>query len=371
VLVQDVKQLEQTYYDSVHVISHSEKTVATYRSSINHLRTFLSETFDIDELELKSKIDSNELDVYKVINQFIIYLDKRGLKAKGIRSYLSGVKGYLRFTGIKISSDDFRLLVKIPKVIKTQEVPITKKHILQILRNANPKLQTAVLVASASGLRLGELVQLRLSDIDFTVTPATILVRANTSKSKMARQTFLTEEATKSLQDYLKKNFGWHENSLNLDISSVYIFGRTSVAKSGEIPRFSLNSAKQSLHVSLKNHCEKIPELSVKNENGRKAIHFHAFRKYFRTTVGNVCGRDYAEALMGHGFYMDTYYQLSSEDKHQKYLSAEPYLTISDFEKVEQQYTDLSEKYEEMEKTMDELKRYLSSNSISVPESLK
>jgi len=332
---------------------------------------FLKEDFDINELELQSKINSEELNVYKVIGQFIIYLDKRGLKPKGIRSYLSGVKGYLRFLDIRINSDDFRMLVKIPKVIKTQELPITKKILLQILRNANPKLQTAVVVASASGLRLGELVQLKLSDVDFTSKPTKILVRAHTSKSKMSRQTFLTDEATKSLQDYLKKYFGWHENSLNLDLSGTYIFGRTSLKKSGEIPRFDVNSAKQSLQVSLKNHIKNIPELIVKNENGRNAIHFHAFRKYFRTTVGNVCGRDYAEALMGHGFYMDTYYQLSNEDRCQKYLSAEPYLTISDFEKVEQQYSDLSEKYEQMEKSMDELKKYLSSNSISVPESLR
>jgi len=74
---------------------------------------------------------------------------------------------------------------------------------------------------------------------------------------------------------------------------------------------------------------------------------------------------------MGHGFYMDAYYQLSSEEKHQKYLTAEPYLTISDYEKVEQQFTDLSGKYEDLEKSMTELKQYLVSNSISVPDSLR
>ncbi len=247
---------------------------------------------------------------------------------------------------------------------------ISKKIILKILQNANPKLQAVILIMSSGGLKIGEISQLRYSDIDFTSNPTKILVRA-TSKKKIPHQTFITEEATIHLQKYLKKYFGWHENSLNLDLSGIYVFARTSVVKTGEIPRFNLASAKQSLQVSLVNHIKNIPELIIKNENGRKAIHFHAFRKYFRTTVGNVCGRDYAEALMGHGFYMDTYYQLSNEDKHQKYLSAEPYLTISDFEKVEQQYTDLSEKYEVMEKTMDELKRYLVSNSISVPESLK
>ena len=259
----------------------------------------------------------------------------------------------------------------ISKIIKTQETSLTKKHILQILSNAGPKLKTAILIASSGGLSTGELAQLRLFDIDFTSTPTKILVRISTSKSKIPRQTFITEEATLALKDYLKKFFGWHQNSLNLDLSGIYVFGRTSKVKNGEIPRFDLASAKQSLQVSLRNHIEDIPELAVKNENGRNAIHFHGFRKYFRTTVGNVCGRDYAEALMGHGFYMDTYYQLSEEGKHQKYLSAEPYLTISDFQKVEQQYTDLSEKYEGLEKSMTELKRYLITNSISVPESLR
>lgn len=256
----------------------------------------------------------------------------------------------------------------ISKIIKIQH--INKKQIFKILCNADFKLKAAILISSSGGLSAGELAQLRLFDIDFTSTPTKILVRA-TSKSKMARQTFITEEATKSLQDYLKKYFGWHENSLNLDLSGTYIFARISVRKNGERTRFNLASAKQSLQTSLKNHIKNIPELTLKNENGQNSIHFHGFRKYFRTTIGNVCGRDYAEALMGHEYYMDTYYQLSEEDKHQKYMSAEPYLTISDFQKVEQQYADLSQKYDELEKSMGELKQYLSTNSFSVPASLR
>ena len=94
-------------------------------------------------------------------------------------------------------------------------------------------------------------------------------------------------------------------------------------------------SAKLSLQYSLRTHVKNIPELNLRNENGFKAIHFHVFRKYFRTVVGNICGRDYTEVLMGHGFYMDTYYQLPDEKKKQMYLDAESDLTISDFESVE------------------------------------
>ena len=112
---------------------------------------------------------------------------------------------------------------------------------------------------------------------------------------------------------------------------------------------------------------KKNPELLTKNENGYHSIHFHGFRKFFRTNVGNVCGRDYAEALMGHGFYMDTYYQLPDEKKTQMYLDAEPHLTISDTKAVEGNLKDLSAKYQTLESKMNGIMSYLERNSIPIP----
>ena len=59
--------------------------------------------------------------------------------------------------------------------------------------------------------------------------------------------------------------------------------------------------------------------------------------------------QQYAEALMGHGFYMDTYYQLPEEKKKQMFLDAEAQLTISDFESVEKDMKVLSTKYQNLE----------------------
>lgn len=219
----------------------------------------------------------------------------------------------------------------ISKIIKTQEKCLTKNQIFQILRNADLKLKSAILISSSGGLSTEELSQLRFLDIDFTSKPTKILVRISSSKNKTPRQTFITEEATLTLKDYLKKYFGWHKNSLNLDLKGIYVFDRISKIKDEEIYRFSLASTKQSLQISLRNHIKNIPELSVKNEKGRNGIYFHEFGKFFKTTVGNVCDRDFAEALGGRKFYVDSFYQLSEDDKRQKYLSAEPYLTISDF----------------------------------------
>ena len=102
----------------------------------------------------------------------------------------------------------------------------------------------------------------------------------------------------------------------------------------------------------------------------RYAIHFHNFRKFFRTTVGNNIGRDFAEALIGHRFYMDTYYTIPDEKKRQMYLEAEPHLTISNFENVEKNLKMMADKHANLENKVNELMEYLKENSIHVPHSL-
>ena len=364
-------QVQEEFLDSMFLISHSEKTKITYQTGLNHFKKFTLAKYDLDEDQVVAKIKSEELDLYHVIRDFVIYLDKKDIKPKGLRSYLSGVKGYLRHWGIRINSDDYKQLVKIPKVIRTREIPLTKEMILRILRNSSPKLQTVILLASSSGLRIGEIVQLKLSDIDFGSNPVKIDVRGEIAKGGASRETYVTTETAIALKDYLKKNFGWKEEQTNWNLQNTIIFGRLSKNNGDSVAKNPSESAKQMLQVALRREIAKIPELSVRNENGRRAIHFHGFRKYFRTILGNVCGRDYAEALMGHGFYMDTYYQLPDEKKKKMFLEAETQLTISDYESVEKDMKVLDTKYQNLENKVDDLMAYLRTNSIEVPEFLK
>jgi integrase len=54
-------------------------------------------------------------------------------------------------------------------------------------------------------MRIGEIIQLRLADIDFTTNPATVMLRKETTKTRETRITHITLEATKALQDYIAK----------------------------------------------------------------------------------------------------------------------------------------------------------------------
>lgn len=377
--------LFDSYLDSVFVISRSKYTVNSYKSAVNRFRKFVDQNYRCSDTKLVDMIKNQKLDVFKILQEFVIYLNKTGNKPASIKLWLTVAKGYLRHHGIKIYSEDFRQAVKLPKKVRQREEPLTKEILVRLLHNVPAKLQTIILVAITSGMRVGEIVQLKLSDIDFGSKPTKIRIRAETTKTRESRETYLTSEATVSLKDYLNRFFGWKENESNEALKDQLIFGRTSISRreKGEIRTNKIRvkdadlkasptiAAVNSLINSLKTHTKKVPELARFNENGRNMIHFHAFRKFFRTVVGDVVNRDYAEALIGHHFYMDTYVNLPQDKKLENYLKAEPYLTISDFAKVEKDLSKIAEKEKELEEKYFIFEQFIRTHFVGFPEFAK
>lgn len=359
----------ESYLDYVYMLSHSNSTRKSYRSAVLSFQEFLSEKYGLNEFDAIVKIKGQELDVYMILREFVISLDKAGYAPSSIRGFLAIAKGYLRYLGIKIYAEDCKYTVKVPKPVTTREEPLTKEMLVRLLRNLTPKLQTVVLVAVATGMRIGEIVQLRIADVDFSYKPVKIKIRAETTKTRESRETFLTEEAANSLKDYLRRFYGWKEGANNEHLNDQIIFGRTSLGSVSKKPvKDKTHSAVNLLQKMLFHQITKISDLSKNNENGRKAIHFHAFRKYFRTVVGNACGRDFAEAMIGHKFYLSTYYNLSEAHKKELYLKAEPYLTMSDYSKVDKTLQEMSDRQKELERKVAGFEKYLKDNGIAIPE---
>jgi len=355
------------FLDEVYVLSHSESTKLSYRTAVRNFQAFLRQNYGEDDQEIIQKIKENTIDTAQILKEFVIYLDTKKYKPASISMWLGAVKGYLRHCGIKIYSEDLKGIVRIPKQSRIKDIPITKDNIVQLLNVVPLQLKTVILVAIASGMRIGEIVQLQLSDIDLDSTPVEIHIRAQTTKTKNARTAYLTQEATSCLKRYLERFFGWIEGEKNVRLEDKLIFARISNNTKPQNHQISHLVSEHTLWRSLNEHIKKIPELNKKSENGRKVIHFHGFRKFFRTVVGEVIGRDFAEEMIGHGYYMDTYVTLEEKKKKEMYLKAEPYLTISDFKKVEENLHELSEKQSQLEKTVEDLKQYLTTNSVPVP----
>lgn len=370
------EQALQEYLDSCYAVSHSTATVNGYKNAITGkkkgFRIFLKERYDCDEIELVIRIKSEELDVYQILKNYVIFLDKAESMPNSIKQFFHAVKGYLIHLGVEVYSEKCKQYVKLPKILRRRKEAITKDVLVRILGVVSFKLRVVFLVAISSGMRIGEIGGLKLSDIDFTCTPTKIRIRAETTKTREERETFLTSEATIALKDYLRKYFGWDENHENTHLKDRNIFGRTSIGK--YIRKENINEQRAAVDLLeniLHEQLKKIPEFSGIGENGRRIFHFHALREFFYTTASNAAGSNFAHALMGHHSYLDTYYSLSQKEKVKLYQKCEPYLTISDYSKIEEELEKTKEKQGEIVQTYAKFAKFLKQKDPSFEKFMK
>lgn len=375
-------------------ISRSYDTRHTYGTVVKRFIGFLRLQYNLDlEQLLRQLKETNEKDAIGVLDDFYTFLSNDKIKLTGrplsnstVKQYVIFAKEFLNHEGCHVYAEDLRQRFRLPRISTVYERGLTKEIINRLLRLSNRKLATIILLACSSGMRIGEIAQLRLADIDFTTNPVTILIRKETTKTKETRITHITLEATKALQDYLAKN-----NPVQIAGKSGYIFLVTDedkikriqekVAKnclnknqkilatnrvkiiqdqlktlgSEELYARCVTVTKQSLEAQLRKVILGIPELAMKNDNGRNTIHFHAFRAWFKTQVTNCHQSDFAEALMGHTSLKLVYYRQNDEQRAKIYREIEPALTISDTEKMEKSFEILQEENQDLRKIVEGL----------------
>src|SRR5713226_5968317 len=172
----------QDYLDRIYIQSHSVASVKSYRVGIigqkNGFRMFLKGKYNCDVIQLATRIQNKELDVYDILNDYVVSLDKKGIKPKTIRLWFTVVKGYLTHLQVDVFSEKCKQRVKLPKVIRVKKEALTKEILVRLLRNLDAKLGAAVLVALSSGMRVGEIAGLTLADIEFNYEPVKINIRA-------------------------------------------------------------------------------------------------------------------------------------------------------------------------------------------------
>jgi len=379
----------ELYLEKKFRTSRSFSTKNSYRVGMNRFIDFLRVYYNQDITQILKQIkETNELDPINLLDEYFSFLanEKKRLANSTIRLYLIITKDFLNSEGCKIYNEDLNQRFRFPKRMQVFEEGLTKETINRIIRFSNPKLATIVLMICSSGMRIAEVVQLHLSDVDLSKNPTTVKIRAETTKSRQTRITCISTEASKTLQDYLKK----------FAISSGFIFLKTHEQKISELKsRLERNSydraifrnkdkkrlatleleikrlSKEELYAksvittrhSLENQISKVienvPELSKKNENGRNSIHFHAFRAWFKTQVTDAHQSDFAEALMGHKSLKLVYYRQNEKARAQTYQDVEHSITIADTEKIDENYSELQKDNLELRGIVDNLSRQL------------
>jgi len=256
------------------------------------------------------------------------------------------VKEFFDFLGYEMSQrDQKRVRLKLPKgSARTIEKDLDHQTLHAILQHMDIKSRATFLTLISSGMRIGEIVKLHITDFSLDETPATVTIRGAYTKTGESRYTFISKEAVDALREWLKVREKYMTAAANRNRGLVRRERAKERLKTD--PRmfpFSQKNAGEMWTTAIKN----AGYLSYDPETGRSQIHIHMLRKFFRSQLALGCPIDIVEMLMGHsGYLTDAYRRHSKKQSAEHYLKAEHLVTITlpeDIEDLRREQSDQKE----------------------------
>lgn len=276
--------------------NYSNFTCNNYNKDLNEYNSFI----------LSNKINYKNMD-YNEAKEYVIYLNKKNDAKSTISRKLSSLRTFYKYLVLnnKVESNPF-LLVSSPK--KEKRIPkfINYNNMEEILNVPNIKTKEGqrerviLEVLYASGVRVSELVNIKLKDIDFS--NKNILILGKGSKERLVS---FGDYALEYINLYLKEG-----RKLLLDgVKSDYLI----VGKKSE----KLTTRR----------VEQIIDDIIKRTSIKLNITPHMFRHTFAThLLDNGCDLLVVQELLGHASLSSTeiYTHVSNEHLREVYLKCHP-----------------------------------------------
>lgn len=276
--------------------NYSDFTCNNYNKDLNEYNSFI----------LSNKINYKNMD-YNEAKEYVIYLNKKNDAKSTISRKLSSLRTFYKYLVLnnKVESNPF-LLVSSPK--KEKKIPkfINYNNMEEILNVPNIKTKEGqrerviLEVLYASGVRVSELVNIKLKDIDFS--NKNILILGKGSKERLVS---FGDYALEYINLYLKEG-----RKLLLDgVKSDYLI----VGKKSE----KLTTRR----------VEQIIDDIIKRTSIKLNITPHMFRHTFAThLLDNGCDLLVVQELLGHASLSSTeiYTHVSNEHLREVYLKCHP-----------------------------------------------
>ena len=194
------------------------KSVLTATVALRNLGHYCELTVTTPKDILK-KAKSNEKDFRYEFTDFVRKLEKEGKAGSYIARFKKVILSWLKFNDIRL-----QLTVNISgenetPTIANERVP-SKEELARIMRKATSRGRVAIAIMAFSGLRpeslgdyegtdglrLGDLKDLHISDeILFEKVPATVMVKSKLSKARHQYFSFIGEEGTTYIKEYLEE----------------------------------------------------------------------------------------------------------------------------------------------------------------------
>ncbi len=301
------------------------------------------------------KLDTNTIQAH--LENWVMHLAQKGLKASSIRGKLSAVELFLEMNKVLYYKKIVRKLIPSSDYIPGGEKPFTTEDIQNFLKaTTKPRTKALVLFFASTGVRPASIVDpiLKLKHIEDMPNDCKAVKVYDGSKE--GYWAFLTPEASRSLNHYL--------NSRKLN-------GETLTPESPVFANFEhANQSKKNHHLSEKSAKQIMQRLirtagveRTKQGNRYDKASIYGFRKRFNTILklDKNINSNIAEKLMAHKNGLDgSYLKPTKEECFAEFSKAIEQLTIDPTHRQEVKI----KKIEKEKSTIDEIKEELKSNNM-------
>ena len=330
---------------------------------VKHFTKFVKESQNLtpdqlcEELLIMKKQDEEEYinTLYSILQDFLDVMHKT-LCGNTIKTYFANLRGYLYHFGVRTDQQDVKMLIRFPKVLFEEKYPLSIEELRKIVDyyTRYPKRHAALLAQSSSGMRIGEVLNIKKSDLIFG-DRMSVYIKASGSKNNKGRTVFLSKECQTVLEKYI---------DYCSDDSLVFQSGNPQDQKT------AVSNASRTLNLCL----DKIG-LGMKYDNGRYKINTHSLRAFFFTQAVRKHGENYAHRMTGHSGYLMQYDRMNDEEKLKMYLELEPDLSVYATTKADLEIERLkmmqTKENKELKEELDELKLQLAQQGLDIVDKLK
>ena len=318
------------------VARNSEKTRKLYGFGLTHFQSFLSTDDRYSQFSAGSilaVISNNQINVYTLIDDFVSYLvsrHKNKLSPNAVALYVAALRSYLLYHDIDIVPAKFKRRVKLPKNHRENEEPLDASDIRKILLSCNNRrLKAYILILASGAMRALEAIAIRNCDIDFSMSPTKMHIRSQYTKTKVSRDIYISDEATKFLKEWL--DFKYRDKGtgrINLEKSpEQLVFGKQNRSK-------GVAFLYHKLWIEFNKILHAVNMDERKEGMLRRKITLHSLRRYAKTVISDQTSSDYSEWYLGHAG--SPYYTKKEADRRELYATkCMKYLTFLDFEQLE------------------------------------
>jgi len=310
---------------------------------------FLVEKF-IKYYKLKdfdSVIKIDKIELQKMVETYVIHLKKK-INPNSMKTYLNPIKTFLEINDIDLNWRKIKRLY--PAKIKTSGSSAYSTEDIKKILDVTIQIRNKAIIhfISSSGVRVGAIPEIKLRHVrDMPLDCKSILIYEDSIEEY---HTFLTPEASKSLDDYLQERV---KNNEILNQESP-LFREWYQLGSSEVKSITKKAIQGLLGRSLKNS-----NVRGQKKNGRYSEQLaHGFRKRFDTILklNKDVNDNIIEKMLGHKKGLDgVYFQPTIEQMFNEFKNGIIDLTIDDSERDKIKIQKLQEEKSELVITKQEL----------------